>query len=108
MEHRKDSRGRADAERERNDGDGRDERRFEKRAESELETTHQGVGRANVLRSLLPGTARPETWSQTRIEVRHTNRAQPVADFQELSPREAKVCGDKIPTLGRRRTFDRS
>jgi hypothetical protein len=43
MEHRKDSSGRANAERERDDRDGRDERSSEKRADGELETAHKAL-----------------------------------------------------------------
>ena len=52
MEHRKNSSGRANAERERDDGDGRDEGSSEKRADGELETAHKGVRRAKVRRRL--------------------------------------------------------
>ncbi len=56
MEHRKDSSSRPDAECQGDDGDGRDERSSEKRADGERETAHHDVGRVNVLRRLAQPT----------------------------------------------------
>src|SRR5262245_8044587 len=54
MEHGKDASRRANAERERDDRDGRDEGSSEKRADGELEIAHTRIVRAKGLRRLPP------------------------------------------------------